>query len=109
MVLCGVEAHVCVQHTTQDFLELGYTVHVVVDCTSSRNQVDRMFAYDRMKQMGAFLNTAESVILSIAGDSRVAQFKNIQKIIHDGSDPAGLEQAEEKQEQGRSIQNKSKL
>ena len=49
MVLCGVEAHVCVYLTTQDFLELGYTVHVVVDCTSSRNQVDRMFAYDRMK------------------------------------------------------------
>ena len=63
--------------------------------------------------MGAFLNTAESVILSVAGDSRVAQFKNIQKIIHDGSDPAGLEQWEEKQEQDRSNQaetrNKSKL
>ena len=63
--------------------------------------------------MGAFLNTAESVILSVAGDSRVAQFKNIQKIIHDGSDPAGLEQCEEKQEQDRSNQaetrNKSKL
>ena len=60
-MVCGVEAHVCVYLTTQDFLALGYTLHVVVDCTSSRNQVDRMFAYDRMKQMGAFLNTAESV------------------------------------------------
>ena len=63
--------------------------------------------------MGAFLNTAESVILSVAGDSRVSQFKNIQKIIHDGSDPAGLEQSEEKQELVRSNQaetrNKSKL
>ena len=63
--------------------------------------------------MGAFLNTAESVILSIAGDSRVAQFKNIQKIIHEGSDPAGLEQGEEKQEQDRGNQeetrSKSKL
>ena len=63
--------------------------------------------------MGAFLNTAESVILSVAGDSRVAQFKNIQKIIHDGSDPAGLEQGEDKQGLDRSSQaetrNKSKL
>ena len=63
--------------------------------------------------MGAFLNTAESVILSVAGDSRVAQFKNIQKIIHEGSDPAGLERCEEKQEQEGSSQtetrNKSKL
>ena len=65
--------------------------------------------------MGAFLNTAESVILSIAGDSRVAQFKNIQKIIHEGSDPAGLEQCQQEQEPDRGNQaetetrNKSKL
>ena len=59
--------------------------------------------------MGAFLNTAESVILSVAGDSRVAQFKNIQKIIHDGSDPAGLEQCEEKQELDRSNQAETRI
>ena len=33
----------------QDYLELGYNVHVVVDCSSSRNNVDRMFAFQRMK------------------------------------------------------------
>ena len=59
--------------------------------------------------MGAFLNTAESVILSIAGDSRVAQFKTIQKIIHDGSDPAGLEQREERQELDRSSQAETRI
>ena len=59
--------------------------------------------------MGAFLNTAESVILSVAGDSRVAQFKNIQKIIHEGSDPAGLEQREEKQELDRSSQAETRI
>ena len=58
--------------------------------------------------MGAFLNTAESMILSVAGDSRVAQFKNIQKIIHDGSDPAGLEQGEDRSSQAET-RNKSKL
>ena len=59
--------------------------------------------------MGASLNTAESVILSVAGDSRVAQFKNIQKIIHEGSDPAGLEQREEKQELDRSSQAETRI
>ena len=33
----------------QDYLELGYNVHVVADCSSSRNNVDRMFAFQRMK------------------------------------------------------------
>ena len=56
-MVCGVEAHVCVYLTTQDFLELGYTLHVVVDCTSSRNQVDRRFAYDRMKVVRGGLNS----------------------------------------------------
>ena len=33
----------------QDYLELGYNMHVVADCSSSRNNVDRMFAFQRMK------------------------------------------------------------
>ena len=107
MLVCGVEAHVCVYLTCQDFLDLGYTVHIMVDCSSSRNQVDRIYAYDRAKQMGAFLNTSESVILSLTGDSRVAQFKRIQKIIHEGSDPAGLAEVVEREKED--VGNKSKL
>ena len=56
--------------------------------------------------MGAFLNTSESVILSLVGDSRVPQFKTIQKIIQEGSQPAGLDLgADDKQE----TEQKSKL
>ena len=49
VLLCGVESHVCILATCQDYLELGYQVHVVADCSSSRGSVDRMYAYDRMK------------------------------------------------------------
>lgn len=91
IILCGVESHVCVLATCQDYLELGYNVHVVVDCSSSRNNVDRMFAFQRMKQMGCWLTTSESVILSLVGDSRVPQFKSLQKLIHDKSLDAGLD------------------
>ena len=49
ILLCGVESHVCILATCQDFLELGYNVHVVVDCSSSRSNVDRMYAFDRIK------------------------------------------------------------
>ena len=48
-MLTGVESHVCVLATCQDFIEMGYTVHVAVDCTSSRSNVDRMYAYEKMK------------------------------------------------------------
>ena len=49
ILLCGLESHVCILASCQDYLELGYNVHVVVDCCSSRSNVDRMFAYERMK------------------------------------------------------------
>ena len=41
VVVCGVEAHVCVLATCQDLLQLGYEVHVAADCCSSRSRVDR--------------------------------------------------------------------
>ena len=36
----------CVQQTVIDLLERGYEVHIVADATSSRNHVDRMFAFE---------------------------------------------------------------
>merc|ERR1719471_232338 len=90
ILLCGVESHVCILATCQDYLDLGYNVHVLVDCCSSRSRVDRTFAYDRMKQMGAWLTTSESVLLSLVADSRLPQFKMIQELIRDKSKEAGL-------------------
>ena len=37
VILCGIEAHACIYHTTLDLIETGkFDVHVVVDCCSSR-------------------------------------------------------------------------
>ena len=44
-----------------------------------------------LQQMGCWLTTSESVILSLVGDSRVPQFKSLQKLIHDKSLDAGKE------------------
>ncbi|KAI7696134.1 hypothetical protein SSS_06137 [Sarcoptes scabiei] len=63
IILCGIETHVCVQGTALQAIAANYNVHVVVDACSSRSMVDRMYAFDRMKQAGAWLTTSESVIL----------------------------------------------
>ena len=37
VILCGIETHACIYHTSLDLLETGkFDVHVVADCCSSR-------------------------------------------------------------------------
>ncbi|KAG7171609.1 isochorismatase domain-containing protein 2-like [Homarus americanus] len=90
VVLCGIEAHVCVQQTTLDLLESGLDVHVVVDACSSRSMTDRMYSFERLRDSGAFLTTSESVILGLAGGSSHPLFKQLQKIIWESAPDTGL-------------------
>jgi nicotinamidase-related amidase len=41
VILCGIETHACIRHTTIDLIEQGFNVHIVVDACSSRTMVDR--------------------------------------------------------------------
>jgi len=90
IVLCGIEAHVCVQGTALQAIKDGFEVHVVVDGCSSRSMVDRMFAFERMKAAGAWLTTSESVILGLVGDASHPKFKDCQKLIMETAPDSGL-------------------
>lgn len=46
IVLIGIETHVCVENTAIDLRQLGYEVHTVADCCSSRTQEDRLLALE---------------------------------------------------------------
>lgn len=90
VVLCGIEAHVCVQQTTLDLLASGIDVHIVVDACSSRSMTDRMYAFERVRDAGAFLTTSESVILGVAGGSHHPKFRVLQKLIWNSAPDTGL-------------------
>ena len=49
-----------------------------------------MYAFERLRDAGAFLTTSESVILGIAGGSHHPQFRKLQKIIWDSAPDTGL-------------------
>lgn len=90
ILLCGIETQACIQQTVLDLLEKDYQVHVIVDGCSSRTMVDRMYAFDRMKEAGAFLTTSESALLGLCQDAAHPKFKEIQRLIAQPAPDSGL-------------------
>ncbi|XP_064634678.1 isochorismatase domain-containing protein 2-like isoform X2 [Lineus longissimus] len=90
VIICGIETQACVQQTALGLLEKGKDVHVIVDACSSRSMPDRMFAYQRMKDAGAFLTTSEGMLLNLCQDAKHPKFKQIQKLIWDEAPDSGL-------------------
>jgi len=90
VILCGIEAHVCVQGTALALMEKGYDVHVVLDACSSRTMTDRMVAFQRMRSTGCWLTTSEAAILGLVGDAAHPLFKQIQGIIKTPAPDTGL-------------------
>ena len=80
-VLCGIEAHVCVQQTALELLETGARVHVVVDGVSSQRRGDRTVALRLLEVAGAQLTTTEAIVFQLLGSAENPAFKAVQKII----------------------------
>jgi len=81
VVIAGVESHVCVQQTVLDLLANNFQVNVVADATSSRDDTDYKFALERMRNHGAEITTAESVLFELMNVSGTDEFKKISEII----------------------------
>jgi hypothetical protein len=81
VVICGIEAHVCVLQTVLDLLEQGFRPVVAADCTASRNPGDKLVALERMRQEGAVVTTCESILFEMARVSGTPLFKSISRLI----------------------------
>ena len=81
IVVCGIEAHICVQQTVEQLLEEGYNVYVPVDCISSRSQNDFLWAAERMEKAGAVMTTYESILYELLKDSKAEGFRDISRIV----------------------------
>lgn len=81
IVVCGVEAHVCVQQTVLDLLENGFQVNLAADAVSSRKKIDYETAVERMRAHKAEITTVESALFELLNICGTAEFKSISKII----------------------------
>ncbi len=82
-VIFGIEAHVCVQQTALDLIEMGYDVHLALDGISSQRAHDRDAAIRRMEQSGAFLSTSEGILFELLNDSEHPKFKDLQPLFRE--------------------------
>ena len=80
-LVCGIEAHVCVNQTTHDLLAAGYTVHLLLDCISSRFDHNKRAGLAKMQQSGALPSSVEMALFELMRDARHEQFKAVQKLV----------------------------
>jgi nicotinamidase-related amidase len=81
IVVVGVEAHVCVQQTVLDLLAEGLRPFVVADGIGSRYDSDHQTALKRMRDHGATVTSAESVMFEWLGTSDRPEFKEVSRIV----------------------------
>ena len=61
VVVCGTEAHVCVQQTALELRWAGKEVFVVADASGSRDPANRELAFERMRNHGIEIVSREMV------------------------------------------------
>jgi len=77
VLLCGMEAHICVMQTVLGALNDGYLVHVATDAIGSRVRWNWDIGIDRMRAAGAVISTTEMMIYELLRCSGTQQFKEM--------------------------------
>lgn len=81
VLLCGMEAHICVAQTALAALREGYIVHVASDAVSSRTEWNRNVGLERMRSAGAVISSTEMIIYELLGSSGTPAFKDMLKYL----------------------------
>ena len=81
VVLCGIEAHDCVNQTAHDLLARGYRVHLLTDSISARAEHNKQVGLQKMRQSGALPSSTEMALFELMRDARHEQFKAVQKLV----------------------------
>ena len=81
VLLCGIEAHVCVHQTAMQLRSLGIEVHVAVDAVSSRNADHVGVIRQRWAGEGICVTCVETALFELLGVAEGEAFKKVLKIV----------------------------
>lgn len=81
IVICGIEAHVCVLQTAVDLKEAGWNPIVVMDCVSSRSEESITLAMERFRQEGILMASVESILFELTRRAGTEEFKCVSRLV----------------------------
>lgn len=83
ILVCGIEAHVCVQQTVMDLLGEAYRVFIAVDALGARHAIDYETAIRRMDSAGATITTTEAALFEWCEVAGTPEFKQISALVRE--------------------------
>jgi len=81
LVVCGIEAHICVLQTVFEVLRDGYQAAVVADAVGSRKEADRQAGLERMRARGAEIVSSEMILFEWLRDASHPAFKVVSQLV----------------------------
>lgn len=81
VLLCGIEAHVCIQQTALDLLAAGYRVFMAVDAMGARFAIDYETALRRLDSAGATLTSTEAALFELCEVAGSPEFKQLSALV----------------------------
>jgi nicotinamidase-related amidase len=80
-LVCGIEAHVCVNQTVLDLLAEGVQVHLACDAVASRTAENRAVGLAKMERSGALPTSTEMSLFELLGRAGSDEFKTLQRLV----------------------------
>ncbi len=81
VIICGIEAHICVYQTAMDLISKGYEVSLVADASASRNKFEFKSGVELMRQKGVNITCVEIVLFELLKSAKNPNFKEVQALI----------------------------
>jgi nicotinamidase-related amidase len=80
VMICGIEAHICVNQTAHDLLQNGYQVHLLSDAVATRLPRNREVGINKLARAGAIVSSVEMALFELC-HAGTAEFKRMQTLV----------------------------
>ncbi len=81
VIVCGIEAHICVYQTVMELKTKGYEVEVVADGVSSRQAYNKEIALDKLRSNEVGLTSTEMILFELIQVAQGDAFKKISRLV----------------------------